>query len=146
MASENVKEFTESNFEQEVLKSETPVLVDFWAEWCMPCRMLAPTIDKLATDYAGKVKVGKVDTDANREIALKYRIESIPTVILFKGGQVVEKFVGVQKKDKFKAALDQGGAGERSTAIQKKKKRAARALARAARFVFTRATVRGPSE
>jgi thioredoxin 1 len=108
MASENVQEFTEQNFEQEVLQSAQPVLVDFWAEWCMPCRMLTPTIEQLATEYAGKVKVGKVDTDANREIALKYRIESIPTVMLFKGGQVVEKFVGVQKKDKFKAALDQG--------------------------------------
>jgi thioredoxin 1 len=106
MASENVKEFTESNFEQEVLNSETPVLVDFWAEWCMPCRMLAPTIDKLATDYAGKVKVGKVDTDANREIASKYRISSIPTVILFKGGQVSQMFVGLRQEKDFRAALD----------------------------------------
>src|SRR6478672_6157903 len=106
MASENVKEFTESNFEQEVLNSDTPVLVDFWAEWCMPCRMLAPTIDKLATDYAGKVKVGKVDTDANREIASKYRISSIPTVILFKGGQVSQMFVGLRQEKDFRAALD----------------------------------------
>src|SRR6476469_10884748 len=82
MASENVVEFTDENFEQEVLKSTQPVLVDFWAEWCMPCRMLAPTIDKLAKDYAGKVKVGKVDTDSNREGAMKYRIDAIPTVIL----------------------------------------------------------------
>jgi thioredoxin 1 len=106
MASENVREFTDQNFEQEVLKSSEPVLVDFWAEWCMPCRMLAPTIEQLATEYAGKVKVGKVDTDANREIALKYRIESIPTVILFRGGQMAQKFVGLRKKDDFKAALD----------------------------------------
>ena len=106
MANENVQEFTESNFEQEVLQSDTPVLVDFWAEWCMPCRMLAPTIDKLATDYTGKVKVGKVDTDANREIAMKYRIESIPTVILFKNGQPAQKFVGLRHERDFRQALD----------------------------------------
>ncbi len=106
MASENVQEFTDSNFEQEVLQSAQPVLVDFWAEWCMPCRMLAPTIDKLAKDYAGRVKVGKVDTDANREIAMKYRIDAIPTVILFKGGQVSQKFVGLKQEKDFKAALD----------------------------------------
>ena len=106
MASKNVAEFTDTNFETEVLKSDQPVLVDFWAEWCMPCRMLAPTIDKLATDYAGKVKVGKVDTDANREIALKYQIASIPTVILFKGGQPAQKFVGLRNEKDFRAALD----------------------------------------
>ncbi len=106
MASENVHEFTESNFEQEVLQSDQPVLVDFWAEWCMPCRMLAPTIDKLATDYAGKVKVGKVDTDAAREIAMKYRIESIPTVILFQNGQPTQKFVGLRNERDFRQALD----------------------------------------
>ena len=111
MASENVKEFTDQNFESEVLKSDVPVLVDFWAEWCMPCRMLAPTIDKLANDYAGKVKVGKVDTDAAREIALKYRIESIPTVILFKNGQPAQKFVGLRPDKDFRAALDSVNAG-----------------------------------
>ncbi len=106
MANANVHEFTESNFEQEVLQSELPVLVDFWAEWCMPCRMLAPTIDKLATDYAGKIKVGKVDTDAAREIASKYRISSIPTVILFKDGQPAQTFVGLRHERDFRAALD----------------------------------------
>src|SRR6476661_1321520 len=106
MASENVKEFTESNFEAEVLNSETPVLVDFWAEWCMPCRMLAPTIDKIATDYAGKVKVGKVDTDSNREVSMKYGISAIPTVILFKKGQVAQKFVGLRQEKDFKEAID----------------------------------------
>ena len=111
MASQNVHEFNDQNFEQEVLKSSTPVLVDFWAEWCMPCRMLAPTIDKLANDYAGKVKVGKVDTDAAREIALKYRIESIPTVILFKNGQPAQKFVGLRNEKDFRAALDTVNAG-----------------------------------
>src|SRR3954471_7143712 len=108
MASENVQEFNDANFDQEVLQSSQPVLVDFWAEWCMPCRMLGPTIDKLARDYAGKVKVGKVDTDANREVAMKYRIDSIPTVILFKDGQPVQKFVGLKKEADFKAALDEG--------------------------------------
>ncbi len=107
MASENVVEFTDQNFDTEVLNSSTPVLVDFWAEWCMPCRMLAPTIDKLAKDYAGKVKVGKVDTDSNREIAMKYRIDAIPTVILFRNGQVSQKFVGLKGERDFKAALDE---------------------------------------
>ncbi|HTL30012.1 MAG TPA: thioredoxin [Tepidisphaeraceae bacterium] len=107
MASENVKEFTDANFEAEVLKSEQPVLVDFWAEWCMPCRMLAPTIDKLAADYSGKVKVGKVDTDSNRDISVKYGISAIPTVILFKGGQVAQKFVGLRQERDFREALDE---------------------------------------
>ena len=109
MASENVKEFTDGNFEAEVLKADQPVLVDFWAEWCMPCRMLAPTIDKIAKDYAGKVKVGKVDTDSNRDVSIKYGINAIPTVILFKNGQVAQKFVGLRKEGDFKAALDAPG-------------------------------------
>ncbi len=107
MASENVVEFTDQNFETEVLKSSTPVLVDFWAEWCMPCRMLAPTIEKIAKDYVGKVKVGKLDTDANRDVAAKYSISAIPTVILFKDGEVAQKFVGLRQEKDFKAALDQ---------------------------------------
>ena len=106
MAGQNLTEFTDQNFEQEVLNSTQPVLVDFWAEWCMPCRMLAPTIEKIATDYVGKVKVGKVDTDANREISIKYGISAIPTVILFKNGQVAQKFVGLRQEKDFKAALD----------------------------------------
>ena len=109
MASENVVEFSDANFEQEVLGSSQPVLVDFWAEWCGPCRMLAPTIEKIANDYAGRVKVGKVDTDSNRETAMKYRIDSIPTVILFKDGQVSQKFVGLRKEGDYKAALDAQG-------------------------------------
>jgi thioredoxin 1 len=108
MASENLVEFTDQNFDAEVLKSSTPVLVDFWAEWCMPCRMLAPTIEKIAKDYAGKVKVGKLDTDANREVAAKYSISAIPTVILFKNGEVSQKFVGLRQEKDFKAALDAG--------------------------------------
>ena len=109
MASENVKEFTDANFEEEVLKSNEPVLVDFWAEWCMPCRMLAPTIDKIATDYHGKVKVGKLDTDSNRDVAMRFSISAIPTVILFKGGQVVQRFVGLRQEKDFKEALDAQG-------------------------------------
>jgi thioredoxin 1 len=107
MASENTVEFTDSNFETEVLQAQQPVLVDFWAEWCGPCRLLAPTIDKLAKDYQGKVKVGKVDTDSNRELAMTYRIQNIPTVLLFKGGQVAQRFVGLRREDDFRAALDQ---------------------------------------
>ncbi len=106
MASQNIKEFTDSNFDEEVLKSSEPVLVDFWAEWCMPCRALAPTIDKLANDYVGKVKVGKVDTDSNRDVSIKYGINAIPTVILFKDGQVAAKFVGLKPERDFKDALD----------------------------------------
>lgn len=106
MASANVKEFTDSNFEAEVLKSAEPVLVDFWAEWCMPCKMLAPTIEKLADSYAGKVKVGKLDTDSNRDTAMKYGISAIPTVLLFKGGQVAQKFVGLRQERDFREALD----------------------------------------
>jgi thioredoxin 1 len=106
MAADNVKEFNDQNFETEVLKSSTPVLVDFWAEWCMPCRMLAPTIDKIAKDYAGKVKVGKVDTDSNRDVSIKYGINAIPTVILFKNGQVAQKFVGLRQERDFREVLD----------------------------------------
>ena len=106
MASENVLELTDQNFEAEVLKSDKPVLVDFWAEWCMPCRMLAPTIDKIAKDYAGKVKVGKVDTDSNREVSMKYQISAIPTVILFKNGEVAQKFVGLRQEKDFRDAIE----------------------------------------
>src|SRR5213592_1108384 len=109
MASEHVKEFNEENFDNEVLRSDEPVLVDFWAEWCMPCRMLAPTIDKIASAYVGKVKVGKVDTDSNREVAMKYQISAIPTVILFKNGQVAQKFVGLKQEKEFKEAIDSLG-------------------------------------
>lgn len=107
MATDIVSEFTDTNFEAEVLNSEVPVLVDFWAEWCQPCRMLAPTIDEVASDYAGRAKVGKVDTDANREISMKYGISAIPTVILFHKGEVAKKFVGLTPKEQFSAAMDE---------------------------------------
>jgi thioredoxin 1 len=106
MASENVLTLTDANFQQQVLDNSEPVLVDFWAEWCGPCRMLAPTIEKLATEYQGKVKVGKVDTDANRNTAMKFNISAIPTVILFNKGQIAKTFVGLQPEREFKAALD----------------------------------------
>ncbi|MGE3107140.1 MAG: thioredoxin [Phycisphaerales bacterium] len=106
MASQNVTQFTDANFDAEVLQSETPVLVDFWAEWCMPCRMLAPTIDQLAEQFSGKVKVGKLDTDSNRNVSVKYGISAIPTVLIFKGGQVAKKFVGLQSKSDFENALN----------------------------------------
>jgi len=106
MASEQVHEFTEGNFESEVLTASEPVLVDFWAEWCQPCRLLGPTIDALADRFNGKVKVGKVDTDANQQVAFKYGISAIPTVILFKGGEPVKKFVGLTSEDDLAAAME----------------------------------------
>ena len=107
MASANVKEFTDANFDAEVLKSPVPVLVDFWAEWCMPCRMLTPTIESVAEEFTGKVKVGKVDTDNNRDISFKYGISAIPTVILFKVGEVKKKVVGLTSKDDLSKAMSE---------------------------------------
>jgi thioredoxin 1 len=96
MASENVKEFTSGNWDQEVVKSEQPVLVDFWAPWCGPCRALAPTIDRVAQQYAGKIKVGKLNVDDSQELAIQYGITSIPQVLIFKGGnQPRERIVGL---------------------------------------------------
>ncbi len=107
MAGDHTLTFTDANFETEVLQSDQPVLVDFWAEWCMPCRNLAPTIDELASEYSGKVKVGKLDTDANQETAVKYGVQSIPTIIVFRGGEIAKKFVGLTPKKNFAAALDE---------------------------------------
>ena len=107
MASEAVLEFTDDNFEAEVLQADQPVLVDFWAEWCMPCRMLAPVIDELADEMKDKAKVGKIDTDANRDVTVKYGINAIPTVILFKDGEVAKKFVGMTSKQDLVAAIDE---------------------------------------
>ena len=109
MASDTVLELTDANFDAEVVNGDQPVLVDFWAGWCMPCRMLAPVIDELAQEYDGKVKVGKVDTDANRDVSMKFGISAIPTIILFNKGEVVKKFVGMTPKDEFKAEMDKLG-------------------------------------
>jgi len=111
MAGQGVIEFTDANFDEEVISSDVPVLVDFWAEWCMPCRMLAPTIEELAKEFAGKAKVGKLDTDGNRDVSVKYNINAIPTVILFKGGQEVKRFVGLRQKPEFVAELNAAAEG-----------------------------------
>ncbi len=99
--------FTTQNFEAEVLKSSQPVLVDFYADWCGPCRMMAPVIEELAGIYEGRAKVGKLNVDVNEEIAMKYGVMSIPTLLVIKNGQVAAKMVGVQSKDAVMAALDQ---------------------------------------
>ncbi len=105
MAGANTLEFTDDNFEAEVLKANVPVLVDFWADWCMPCKALGPTIDELATEFAGKVKVGKMSTEDSRDTPVKYNVQAIPTILIFKGGEVVQKFVGLTPKKDFQAAL-----------------------------------------
>jgi thioredoxin 1 len=102
----NTLVLTDANFEAEVLASDKPVLVDFWAPWCGPCKMIAPTIDAVANDYSGKVRVGKVNTDDNPKTASSYSISAIPTVLVFKGGQVVDRFVGVVNKDKLVTSLN----------------------------------------
>ncbi len=106
MAGPDTLEFTDTNFDESVLGAEEPVLVDFWAEWCGPCKALTPVIDELATENAGKAKVGKVDTDANRETSVRFSVSAIPTVILFHKGEIVEKFVGLRSKKDFQASLD----------------------------------------
>jgi thioredoxin 1 len=106
MAGLNTLEITDANFDETVLKSDQPVLVDFWAEWCGPCKALSPLIDELAKDYQGKARVGKVDTDANRQVSVRFSVSAIPTVILFNNGEIVEKFVGLRGKKDFQAALE----------------------------------------
>ncbi|MGD0014343.1 MAG: thioredoxin [Bryobacteraceae bacterium] len=98
MADSNVLTFQDSNFDSEVLGSEIPVLVDFWAEWCGPCKMMAPTVHAIAGEYAGRLKVGKLDVDENGGTAMRYRIQGIPTLLLFKGGRVVDQRVGAVGK------------------------------------------------
>jgi thioredoxin 1 len=102
----NVAEFTDANFQEEVLQSSEPVLVDFWAPWCGPCRMIAPVVEELASEYGGSVKVGKLNIDDSPSAAASYGVSSIPTLMVFKGGDVIDRFVGVQPKAKLQQALD----------------------------------------
>lgn len=107
MASDNIVTLTGDNFENEVVQSATPVLVDFWAEWCGPCKMLAPVLDDLAGDYGGKLKIGKINVDENQQLATKFGIMNIPTLLLFKGGQVVKQIMGLKSKKAYMQEIDQ---------------------------------------
>jgi len=106
MAADHVQTFTDTNFEQSVLQAGEPVLVDFWAEWCGPCKRLGPTVDALAADYAGKVTIGKMNIDENPRTPERFQIRGIPTLLLFKGGQVVESVIGLAQKDDLKKVID----------------------------------------
>ena len=106
MASPLIVTLTQDNFESEALKSATPVLVDFWAEWCGPCKMIAPVLDELADEYQGKVKIGKVNVDEHQDLAARFRVSAIPTLLLIKNGQVAEQMVGAKSKRALKASLD----------------------------------------
>ena len=99
-------EITDANFEELVMKSDKPVMLDFWAVWCGPCRMIAPIVEEMSAEYDGKAVIGKVDVDNNQEIAMKYGIRNIPTVLFVKGGEVVDKQVGAAPKPAFVAKLD----------------------------------------
>ena len=104
--SEHVKETSDSAFETDVLKSDRPVLVDFWAIWCQPCRALAPIVDEIASSYSGRVKVGKMDVDKNNATPFRYGVRGIPTLLIFKGGEVKEQLVGYVPKETIQKALD----------------------------------------
>ena len=106
MASPLIVTLTQENFAQQVLQSPAPVLVDFWAEWCGPCKMIAPLLDELADEYDGKVKVGKVNVDEQQALAAEYGVRAIPTLLVFQNGQVADQIVGARSKRDFKASLD----------------------------------------
>lgn len=106
MAGNGILELNDTNFDQDVLKSETPVLVDFWATWCGPCRAIAPIVEELAKHYEGKVKIGKMDVDKNSATPMRYKVTGIPTLLVFKAGQVVEQLVGYRPKEAIQQALD----------------------------------------
>ncbi len=99
-------ELTDGNFEQEVLNSDQPVLVDFWAEWCGPCRMIGPVVEEMAGEYDGKAKIGKVNVDTNPEVSVKYGIRSIPALLIFKNGEVVDQIIGAVPKTQLSKQLD----------------------------------------
>lgn len=103
--------FTDQTFKKEVLENDTPVLVDFWAEWCHPCRMVGPVIDELAAEFKGKVKVGKMNVDENTDVPGSYGIMSIPSVFIFKDGKPIKNLVGVQSKDTYKKAIEEAMTG-----------------------------------
>jgi thioredoxin 1 len=106
MANPNIKEVSDSSFDGDILKSSVPVLVDFWAPWCGPCRSVAPIVDDLATQYAGKLKVAKINVDESTEVAMRYQITSIPTFILFKNGQVADRALGALPRSEFVKLID----------------------------------------
>ncbi|MCF7764098.1 MAG: thioredoxin [Verrucomicrobia bacterium] len=106
MAAANIVNITETNFSDEVAKSQIPVLVDFWAEWCGPCKMIAPLLDELASEYDGKAKIAKVNIDEQQSLAVKFGVRAVPTLLIFKGGEVAEQIVGVKSKRDLKASLD----------------------------------------
>ena len=105
--SEAISQLTDSNFEDEVISSEKPILVDFWAVWCGPCLMIAPELKKLSEEKSGELKIGRLNVDNNRDIAIKYGISSIPTLLLFKNGEVVKKLIGAMSKDKILTEISQ---------------------------------------
>jgi thioredoxin 1 len=106
MAGNGILEVTDASFDQEVLKSDQPVLVDFWATWCGPCRAIAPIVDELAKEYQGKVKIGKMDVDRNNATPMRYGVRGIPTLLVFKNGEVKEQIVGYVPKEQIQKALD----------------------------------------
>ena len=106
MASSNIVVLTNDNFQEQVLKSSTPILVDFWAEWCGPCKMIAPILDELAEEYSGRVSIGKVNIDDHQNLATEYGVRAIPTLLLFQNGQVAEQIVGLRSKRDLKASMD----------------------------------------
>ncbi len=105
MAGDNIVEFTDENFDADVLQSSTPVLVDFWATWCAPCKAIAPVLEKLAGEYSGKIKIGKVNVDENPSTPGQYGVRGIPTLILFKDGQIVDQLVGAVPKNQLESLL-----------------------------------------
>ena len=106
MASDNIVTLTTGNFDDETKKADSPILVDFWAEWCGPCRMVAPVLDQIAADYKGKARIGKVNVDEHSALAARYGVQSIPTLLLFKQGKVVEQYIGAASKDVLSKLID----------------------------------------